>query len=404
MTESVLIAGGGIGGLSAALALAQAGVHCQVFERSDTFAEFGAGIQLGPNVMRVLQAWGLDSGLAQVVAYPARLQVMDAMSGEQLAQLALDGFARRYGAPYATIHRADLHQLLARTVRARPEVQLHLGASVAQVSSTDQGVQAQLADSRCINAATLVAADGAWSQLRQQCLGDGKPQPTGHLAYRALVRQDDLPVTLRTQHVTLWLGPRLHVVHYPVRAGEWLNVVAIVHGRVLGDMAHWDHSANVADLQRAMAGVHARLMQRIQAIAAWRLWPLSVRPPMRGAHEMVRGRLALLGDAAHPMVPYLAQGAAMAIEDAQALAQTLGPVLGRAQQGVAPGAVEAALAQYAEQRWARDARVQSRALRNGRIFHWSGAARVARNLALRSLGGSLLDQTWLYDAAPAVQR
>lgn len=396
-TASVLIAGGGIGGLSAALALAQAGVSCQVFERAASFAEFGAGIQLGPNVMRVLQAWGLESRVTEVVAWPTRLQVMDAMSGELLAQMALDGFATRYGAPYATIHRADLHQLLARTLQDRPEVQLHLASGVAHVLSTAQGVQVQLANSRQQAGAALLAADGAWSHLRQQCWSDGLPHPTGHLAYRALVRQDDLPATLRTQHVTLWLGPRLHVVHYPVRAGEWLNVVAIVHGRALGDMSHWDHSANGADLQRAMAGVHPRLMQRIQAVTAWRLWPLSVRTPVRGPHEMAQGRVALLGDAAHPMVPYLAQGAAMAIEDAQALAQCLGPVLRAADAPPAPDAVPTALAQYAQQRWARNARVQAQALRNGRIFHWAGLMRLARNVALRSLGETLLDQTWLYD-------
>jgi salicylate hydroxylase len=182
------------------------------------------------------------------------------------------------------------------------------------------------------------------------------------------------------------------VVQYPVRGGEWLNVVAIVHGEVKGEMSHWDHSANAQDIQAAMSDTCAPLRDLIAAVAQWRLWPLSIRPPMRGAHEQAQGRVVLLGDAAHPMVPYLAQGAGMAIEDAAALAWALG----RATPDVTGGAIADKLQHYARVRWQRNAQVQARAIRNGQIFHASGLLRWGRDAAMRLLGEQLLNMPWLY--------
>ncbi|MDD2926424.1 FAD-dependent monooxygenase, partial [Rhodoferax sp.] len=268
------------------------------------------------------------------------------------------------------------------------------------VTSSDSGVRLALSDVNRVQGDLLVAADGGWSTLRQQLLHDGTPQPTGHLAYRAMVTQSELPAALRSQQVTAWLGPRMHVVQYPVRGGEWLNVVAIVHGQVQGDMSHWDHSANAQDLQRAMATACTPLQDVIRAIDHWRLWPLSIRPPMRSAREQAQGRVAFLGDAAHPMVPYLAQGAAMAIEDAATLAKVLseGGLFGRS-TGPAVD-VPALLRRYAELRWQRNAQVQARAIRNGKIFHAIGPIRWGRNLSMRLLGTRLLDQPWLYGGGP----
>ncbi|OIN94215.1 MAG: FAD-dependent oxidoreductase [Comamonadaceae bacterium CG1_02_60_18] len=395
----VLIAGGGIGGLSAALACARAGARVSLFERAPAFAEFGAGIQLGPNVMRVLHSWGLKPALDAVAAFPDRLQVCCATGGGELGSLRLGADAvRRYGAPYATIRRVDLHQALLQAVRSHDDVVLHLGNAVAGVRQDGTTVTVQLSDGQTASADLLVAADGGWSVLRQQLLHDGTPQPTGHLAYRAMVLQSDLPPKLRSQRVTAWLGPKMHVVHYPVACGQWLNVVAIVHGQVLGDMSHWDHSANAQDVQRAMADTCPVLRNLIHAIEAWRLWPLSIRPPMQGAHEHAKGRVAFLGDAAHPMVPYLAQGAAMAIEDAATLAQVLlgGGALGA--DGTA--AVEELLHAYTSARWPRNAHVQARAIRNGEIFHATGPVRWGRDAAMRLLGERLLDVPWLYAGGP----
>ena len=396
MTEKALIVGGGIGGLAAALACVRAGVEVDLFERAAEFSEVGAGIQLGPNVTAVLHAWGLKDALASVAAFPARLQVRSASSGAELGVLALGSVAQaRYGFPYATIHRADLHALLLTALRSQTGVRLYVGSAAAGFVQHDDGVTLRMADGREAQGELLVGADGLWSAVRQQLLHDGKPLATGHLAYRALVPQSSLPERLRSQQVTAWLGPRLHVVQYPVRRGDWLNVVAIVQGRTVGEIESWDHSANASELQRHMAATCAPVQDLIHAIEQWRLWPLSIRLPMRGAHEQAQGRVALLGDAAHPMLPYLAQGAGMALEDAA----ELGRVLTRdgATQPVALSRdLPALLNQYARRRWQRNARVQARAIRNGKIFHATGPMRWGRDAAMKLLGESLLDLPWLY--------
>jgi len=399
--NKILIAGGGIGGLSAALALAQVGAEVALYERSPEFSEFGAGIQLSPNVVKILHAWGLEETLSQVAAFPDRLQVRNAMSGSELGALRLgDAMQARYGAPYLTIHRADMHNLLLDAVQKQGLVELNLSAPVLGFSTSDDGVLLDIGRSQQTRGALLVGADGGWSGIRKQLLDDGSPKPTGHLAYRATVSQARLPEHLRSWQVTAWLGPKMHVIQYPVRGGESLNVVAIVHGQVQGDMQNWDHSGNAAELQLRLCEACSPLRDLIQAIPNWRLWALNIRPPMRGAHEHAKGHVALLGDAAHPMVPYLAQGAGMAIEDAAVLAKVL------ATGGLfdAPSAESSAsnpdvpqlLSQYAQQRWRRNARVQATAIRNGRIFHASGVFGLGRNMAMKILGESLLDQPWLY--------
>ncbi len=401
MMGKMLIVGGGMGGLAAALACGRAGAQVALYERATEFSEVGAGIQLGPNAMRALYGLGLKEALGQVVALPGRLLVRSALSGSMLGQLQLGEAAeQRYGAPYATIHRADLHGLLVQALRQRADVELNLNSHVVAVLQSPSDVSLQLADESRVTGDVLVAADGGFSSLRQQLLADGSPQPTGHLAYRAMVKQDDLPAPLRSQQVSIWLGPRLHVVQYPVRAGAWLNVVAIVHGSPQGDMSNWDHSANAQDLRRALAATCAPLNALIGAIDHWRLWPLSIRPPMTGAHQHAIGRVALLGDAAHPMLPYLAQGAAMAIEDAVALARILaaGWVFAPDRDAAHKPPLHTLLQDYARQRWQRNAQVQARAIRNGDIFHATGWLRFGRDLAMRLAGKHLLDQPWLYGA------
>ncbi len=400
----VVVAGGGIGGLSAALACARSGAKVSLYERAAEFSEVGAGIQMGPNVVRVLHSWDLKEALAAVAAFPDRLQFRSALTGAVLGELPLGpGITKQYGAPYATVHRADLHALLVQELRGQTNVALNLNNAVVDVAQTDASVSAHLSDGQKVQTDLLVAADGAWSSLRQRLLHDGKPQPTGHLAYRTMVRQSDLPKALQTLQITAWFGPRMHVVQYPVRGGLWMNVVAIVHGQVQGDMSSWDHSANAADLQRVTRDTCAPLHDLIHAIESWRLWPLSIRPPMRGAHEHALGRVALLGDAAHPMVPYLAQGAAMAIEDAATLARVLaaGGVFADGAPGDASRSqVPALIKDYANQRWQRNAQVQARAIKNGEIYHLTGPLRLGRDLAMRALGRRLLDQPWLYGGGP----
>jgi len=388
MKQPIVIAGVGIGGLAAALLSAAPEALLHVIERAQAFSEVGAGIQIGPNVTRILKAWGLDNAVQSVAAFPDFLRIRQAQSGVQTGQLRLGVKAvARYGAPYATVHRADLHGVLLQAVQEQTRVQLILNQDVTGYAQQSEGVSVQLANGEKLMAKALVGADGLWSKLRAQMLGDGAPHFTGHLAYRAMLLQSELPAALRTQNVTVWMGPRLHVVQYPVRRGELLNLVAIVHGPAPSDMTLWDHAANAADLARALGDVCGDLKALIEAVPAWRLWPLCDRVPMRGAHQQAQGAVALLGDAAHPMRPYMAQGAGMAIEDADALGQCL----------AMPGAdVPAKLAHYAQLRWQRNARVQQRAIRNGQIFHAQGLLRWGRDTSMRLLGEGLLDVPWLY--------
>ena len=391
MKNSILIAGGGIGGLAAALACARQGLPVQLLERAAQLSEVGAGIQIGPNVTRILQAWGLGNALVQVAAFPKRLQARDARTGQVLGSLRLGERAQAlYGAPYATIHRADLQGLLHEAVQ-RAGVAMHLGHAVTGWQESVDGLEVHSAEGPRWQADALIGADGVWSTVRQKLLCDAPARFTGHLAYRALVAQADLPAHLRSHEVTVWMGPRLHVVHYPVRGGEWLNLVAIVHGAKPGHADVWDAAGHAQALMQAMGAVSGAvghdLHERLASVPAWRQWALHDRSPVTSAREMAQGRVALLGDAAHPMRPYLAQGAGMAIEDAQVLAQCLAQGAGRTADR---------LQAYAEQRWARNARVQARAIRNGRIFHAQGLVAMGRNLSMRLMGERVMDVPWLY--------
>lgn len=389
--QQVLIAGGGIGGLAAALACARQDLPVLQLERAAQLSEVGAGIQIGPNVTRILQAWGLGDALAQVAAFPKHLQARDARTGQVLGSLRLGERAQAlYGAPYATIHRADLQGVLHEAVQ-RAGVAMHLGHAVTGWQKSVDGLEVHTPAGQSWQADALIGADGVWSTVRQKLLCDAPARFTGHLAYRALMAQADLPAHLRSHEVTVWMGPRLHVVHYPVRGGEWLNVVAIVHGAKPEQADLWDAAGHAQALMQAIGAVSGEvghdLHERLASVPAWRQWALHDRAPVTSAREMAQGRVALLGDAAHPMRPYLAQGAGMAIEDAQVLAQCLAQGVGRTADR---------LQAYAEQRWARNARVQARAIRNGRIFHAQGLVAMGRNLSMRLMGERVMDVPWLY--------
>ncbi len=417
--RAAVVAGAGIGGLSAALACARAGCAVTLLEAAPAFALFGAGIQLGPNATRVLHRWGLEQPLAAVACAPERLDIRSAATGAPLGGLALGRRAlARYGAPYLTLHRADLHTVLRRAVDATDGIDLRMDrafaaatlrdtaappgtwpAVVARTGSTDDG------DGRPAvwEGDLLVGADGLWSRTRAQVVGDDTPpRATGHVAYRALLAPRDLPAGLPRDGVTVWLGPRLHAVAYPVRDGERINMVVLLEAGD-ADLARfagvggtpeqrWSQPWPVEFLHAATAGACAPLRDAIACSAEWRAWPLYDRPPLAGPEAMARGAVALLGDAAHPMLPYLAQGAAMAIEDAE----TLGRELSRD----AHGPVEEALARYAGLRWQRNARVQARARRNGTIFHADGLLRWGRDGAMRIGGERLIDLPWLYGGGP----
>lgn len=399
MPAHILVAGAGIGGLATALALAHHGHQVDVFEQAAAFGEFGAGVQLGPNVIQRLHALDLNSGLTAIAARPDVLVVRSAGNDAELARLPLgDAMERRYGAPYLCVHRADLHALLLEAVRHFSNVSLTAGTRIAQVESSGQKVRVSSVDtntampsntSRTCEGDGLIGADGLWSAVRQQVDAVSTlPHPTGHTAWRALIEQAALPLALRRNDIHVWLGRRLHALAYPVRGGAWLNVVVLAESAPAGDARDWDQAGSLTALQQATGGCNRTLQMLLEAMPEWRAWSLSDRAPMTSAADMVRGRIALVGDAAHPMLPYLAQGAGMAIEDAVALADAL-------DAGV-PADVPDAFLRYAEARWQRNARVQARARRNGAIFHATGAVRWGRDMAMRMGGAQLLDQPWLY--------
>lgn len=395
MNKQVLIAGGGIGGLAAAIAAVRADWDVRLFERATQFSEVGAGIQLGPNVVRRLQAWGLQRSLQKVIASPSALRACSAVTGQELGRLPLGAdMVQRYGASYVTIHRADLHQILLQALQDLPEVHLNLNQSVSSYTEQDGVVTIRTSANKLIEGDALIGADGVRSAVRAQMLGDGPPRVTGHLAYRAMVHQAQLPKRLRTSEVTAWLGPQLHAIQYPVRRGELQNLVVIVQGPPPDDLDHWDHSANLPDLLAHLQGTCSYLRDLVEHVpdlgGEWRLWPVADRLPVASESQMAQGLVALLGDAAHPMRPYLAQGAGMAIEDAAELQSAL---------SMHDLEISLRLRRYALNRWQRNARVQERSLRNGRIFHATGLIRWGRDLSLRALGGRIMDVPWLYEGA-----
>ena len=389
----MIIVGGGIGGLAAALACGQAGARPQVLERAATFSEVGAGIQMGPNVTRTLHAWGLAEDLQEIGFVPRKLDTKDTQTGQiigtlRLGQRSLD----TYGAPYFTVHRADLHRVFLKKIMSSGQAELRLDSEVQGLQQNADGIQISGTNlpatlTELFKSAAMVGADGLWSKTRQFVVPPTAPRVTGLLAYRALVPMQSIPEKLRLQDVNVWVGPRVHAVLYPVKCGEYLNLVVVVQGPPPASLDDWDHAGNKQDLEAAMGPIHADLRNMLAAVPSWRLWPLCDRPPIKGPHEMAKGRIALLGDAAHPMRPFLAQGAGMAIEDAAELARSWAR---------ADLQVEDRLQMYAQARWARNAQVQQRSIRNGQIFHLQGPLRWGRNAAMKLMGEPLMDVPWLY--------
>lgn len=412
MKPHILVIGAGIGGLGAALALARTGVKVTVLEQAAAFGEVGAGVQISPNAFGVLAGWGLGEALHQVASFPRAVQVRDAWTNRLLGQLALGGVGgaacARYGFDYATIHRADLHHMLLDAVRQQARVTLRLNAKMVAMSESDQAVHVTTEQGDTFAADALIGCDGLWSRVRQHVLSGtvlDTPLATGHVAWRALLPIGRVPPELPSEVVTAWLAPHLHIIAYPVRHSQFLNLVVVTQGANPADTPNpqsWSRDAtglsplstmkNSSQPAYSLPLVLSNLLQNVTETGGggWTRWTLFDRDPMRSSLEMAHPdhpRMALLGDAAHPMRPYLAQGAAMALEDAQALALAI--------QSSAND-LPAALQQYAQSRWQRNAHVQARSRRSGQIFHLTGPLRWARNAAMAVLGPRLMDLPWLY--------
>ena len=381
----VLIAGGGVGGLALALALSRAGRRTIVLERRAQFETEGAGIQLGPNGVRVLQRLGVADALSPQVGEPEGIDVHDGQSGRTLAHLPLGSWlAHRHGAPYWVAHRGDLHAALLTAVDRH--VELRTGCEVASAAHADGGVLVTCTSGETVAGAALIGADGLWSSVRRSVTPDVQPVFVGATATRAV-----LPAAaaraLATPAVGLWLTPGVHVVHYPVRQGREVAVVVIAAEDWQG--TEWSMQADADILHARLAGFHARLAEVLMGVRDWRKWALYRLPPLP---TWTSGRITLLGDAAHPMLPYLAQGGAMALEDAVVLADTL----------TREADETSALAAYERLRRVRATRVQRLSLRNGRIYHMRPPLAWARDAVLRLVPGTRLMAgfDWLYGWQP----
>jgi len=361
----VLVAGGGIGGLAAALALARQGFRVKVLEQAEQLGEIGAGIQLGPNAFAAFDALGVGARARGRAVYTERMVLMDAVDESEVASLPVGAaFRERFGNPYAVIHRADVHLSLLEGVQETERIELVTGTRVERIEQRADGVTAIDANGGEHRGSALVGADGTKSALRQQLVGD-PVRVSGHVVYRAVVEATDFPENLRWNAPAVWAGPDCHLVHYPLRNGEQYNVVVTFHSR---QPETWGVTEGSPDeVLSYFRGIGGRPRQLLSLPKRWTRWSTADREPIA---RWTYGRATLLGDAAHPMLQYLAQGACMALEDAV----TLGEALRQRE-----GDFARAFALYETSRIARTARVVLSAREMGRIYHAKGVERLVRN-------------------------
>jgi 2-polyprenyl-6-methoxyphenol hydroxylase-like FAD-dependent oxidoreductase len=380
-----LVAGGGIGGLVTAYALARKGFPVRVLEQAPEFREVGAGIQLGPNIFRALDRIGLSDAILADAWRPSAQEMRCALSGELITRIPLgDSFLAYFDEPYAVTHRADIHGVYLKACQSSNLITLENNRRVDDFEDDGESVTAILADGERVQGRALIACDGMWSTVRKKIVGDGAPRVSGHIAYRAVLKRAEVPEDLWRPDVVLWAGPRTHFVHYPLRRGELYNLVAVFHSDRY--VEGWNAEADPDELWSHFKGQRPEVLRLLERIETWRMWVLCDREPIK---EWTQGRVTLLGDAAHPMLQYLAQGACMATEDAVWLAEKVSEQ---------PDNLQAAFRGYQEQRYLRTGRVQIMARVYGEFYHARGVAAELRNMMLssRTPEQSYEGIAWLY--------
>ena len=388
--RTIAIAGGGIAGLTAALALQKLGYRALVLEQRPQPAIEGAGIQISPNAFHVLTELDLGRALISAGSMTPSVTLHDGLSGEQLNSFDLgETSLERYGAPYCVLHRADLLEILTTACAASPEIEIRYGESVNDAAQHARGVTVLVGKDNHfqeITARALVGADGVNSAARNLVPGAQKPAFDGHIAWRGMVAMDDVPEQLQTNTTNVWLGPAAHIVHYPVRQASIMNVVAILPWRSGKPPNRWIANVGAEERARPFAAWHPALKQLIGRQSSWGGWPIHA---VKSVGSMNMGNICLIGDAAHAMLPYAAQGGACAIEDAGFLAA----MLTRADNDI-----PVAFQEFSRHRRRRISRILKLARANQMIYHASGPFRTARNLALKFAPQNAMQRRmdWLY--------
>ena len=386
----ILVVGGGIGGLAAALALSKKGRPVQVLEQAETFGEIGAGIQLGSNVFKMFDYLGLTEAINRAAVFPDNLIMRDALSGEELIRVPVgsEAFRARFKYPYGVTHRVDIHGAFLEACQRSPLVTLCGLQKVVGYEDKGDRVVVRTEAGASVEGELLIGADGLWSNVRNQLVGDGKPRVSGHIAYRAVIPTSTVPKHLQQKDVVLWAGPKTHLVHYPLRRGEVYNLVVVFHSSRYEE--GWDTYGDPEELLERFKGERPEVLEFLAMVNAWKMWVLCDREPIKG---WSKGRIVLLGDAAHPMLQYLAQGACMATEDAVVLANKL-----EAAKGDHASAFDA----YEKERYLRTARVQLMARFYGEVYHATDVKRDLRNSLLKNATpeGAINGAAWLYEGIP----
>ncbi len=381
----ILISGGGIGGLVTAYALAHKGIPVRVFEQSAEFKEVGAGIQLGPNIFRVLEKIGLKDAVLADAHRPPAQEMRDALNGKLISRIPLDDkFIARFGQPYGVTHRADILAAYLTACQNSNLITLETSRRVDDFHDHGDHVSVTLNNGETVKGSALIGCDGMWSKIRDRIIGDGKPRVSGHIAYRAVLKREDVPDDLWRPDVVLWAGPRTHFVHYPLRRGELFNLVAVFHSDRYEE--GWNAEGSKDVLWQHFKMQVPQVLRLLERIETWRMWVLCDREPVKNWSQ---GRVTLLGDAAHPMLQYLAQGACMATEDAVVLAE---------KAAAKPNDLAGAFQDYQQDRYLRTARTQIMARVYGEFYHARGVTAELRDMAV---GGRTVEQSydgiaWLY--------
>jgi len=383
--KPVLIAGGGIGGLATAMGLAQKGIRSILLEKAAALGEIGAGIQLGPNAFHAFDYLGVGEAARGMAVYIDQLRLMDALTAEEITHVDLgEPFRARFRNPYAVVHRGDLHGVFLRACERSDLIELRVNSEVVGYEQDGSSVAAKIANGDRVTGSLLIGADGLWSNIRKQVTADGPPRVSGHTTYRSVIPTEQMPEDLRWNAATLWAGPKCHIVHYPLSGWKVFNLVVTYHNDAPEPVA--GKPVSEAEVMKGFGHVHERAQNIIRHGKDWKLWVLCDRDP---AERWIDGRVVLLGDAAHPMLQYFAQGACQAMEDAVCLSHML------AQHEDYAAALEA----YRAQRVPRTARVQlmSRAI-GEHIYHPAGDHARLRNAIMsgKSQEEWRDDIAWLY--------